>query len=153
MYILLRKQCRSRSTGWSGSTWFPLCMSIGYTWLGLIYNDGFLFSALQKLRGYHDVNDEIEEMRIEARKASSVQTFTLKQLLTTPELKLPIIIACVSQVAQQWSGINAVSSLLGQFQNIGTYCVSEQWWLRRVCTYVQTRLCLCCSHTWSMDVY
>ena len=61
------------------------------------------------------MNDEIEEMRIEARKASSVQTFTLKQLLTTPELKLPIIIACVSQVAQQWSGINAVSSLLAQF--------------------------------------
>ena len=77
----------------------------------IIYNGGF-FPALQKLRGYHDVNDEIEEMRIEARKASSVQTFTLKQLLTTPELKLPIIIACVSQVAQQWSGINAVSTLL-----------------------------------------
>ena len=67
-------------------------------------------SALQKLRGYHDVNDEIEEMRVEARKASSVQTFTLKQLLTTPELKMPIIIAVVCQVAQQWSGINAVSA-------------------------------------------
>ena len=67
-------------------------------------------SALQKLRGYHDVNDEIEEMRAEARKASSVQNFTLKQLLSTPELKLPIIIAVVCQVAQQWSGINAVST-------------------------------------------
>ena len=82
------------------------------------------------------MNDEIEEMRIEARKASSVQTFTLKQLLTTPELKLPIIIACVSQVAQQWSGINAVSSLLAQF--------SKYWYLlhqRAMKAQVSLHLC------------
>lgn len=68
-----------------------------------------LYLALVKLRGYFDVEDELEEMRVEARKASSVESFTLKQLLSTPELKLPIIIAVVVQVAQQWSGINAVS--------------------------------------------
>lgn len=66
--------------------------------------------ALKKLRGYDDVEDEIEEMRVEARKASKIKTFTLKQLLTTPELKMPIIIAVVMQVAQQWSGINAAMS-------------------------------------------
>ena len=64
------------------------------------------------LRGYQDVEDEVEEMRVEARKQSSVKTFTLKQLLTTPELKLPIIIAVICQVAQQWSGINAVSCVI-----------------------------------------
>jgi hypothetical protein len=48
-------------------------------------------------------------MKVEARKASSVKTFTMKKLLVTPELKLPLIIAIVVQIAQQWSGINAVS--------------------------------------------
>ena len=48
---------------------------------------------------------------MEARKQLSVKSFTLKQLLTTPELKLPLIIAIVCQVAQQWSGINAVSHI------------------------------------------
>ncbi|XP_045161535.2 solute carrier family 2, facilitated glucose transporter member 1-like [Mercenaria mercenaria] len=65
--------------------------------------------ALRKLRGsgYSRIEDEIEEMKIEARKASSVETFTMKKLLVTPELKLPLIIAIVVQIAQQWSGINA----------------------------------------------
>ncbi|KAK3603513.1 hypothetical protein CHS0354_030370 [Potamilus streckersoni] len=66
--------------------------------------------ALRRLRGRNDVENEIEEMRSEAKKASSIKQFTLKELLTTPELKLPIIIACLMQVAQQWSGINAVMS-------------------------------------------
>lgn len=66
--------------------------------------------ALVKLRGYDDVEDELEEMRVEARQASRVESFTLKKLLTTPELKLPIIIAVLMQVAQQWSGINAAMS-------------------------------------------
>lgn len=68
-----------------------------------------MFSALKRLRGYDDVEDEMDEMRQEARKAESVETFTMKKLLTSPELKLPLIIAVVMQVAQQWSGINAVS--------------------------------------------
>jgi SP family facilitated glucose transporter-like MFS transporter 1 len=68
-----------------------------------------VISALRKLRGYYDVEDEIDEMKVEARKSQSVQSFTLKQLLTTVDLRWPIIIACVLQVSQQWSGINAVS--------------------------------------------
>ncbi|KAH3817958.1 solute carrier family 2, facilitated glucose transporter member 1-like [Dreissena polymorpha] len=66
--------------------------------------------ALKKLRGHDFINDEMEEMRIEARKASAVKNFSLKELLTTPDLKLPVIIACFLQVAQQWSGINAAMS-------------------------------------------
>lgn len=65
--------------------------------------------ALRKLRGsgYDHIEEEIEDMKVEARKASSVKTFTMKKLLVTPELKLPLIIAIVVQIAQQWSGINA----------------------------------------------
>lgn len=89
---------------------FPLCPESPRFLLIKKNDEDGAKKALQKLRGYHDVEDEIEEMRVEARKASSVKTFTLKQLLTTPDLKLPIIIAIVCQVAQQWSGINAVMS-------------------------------------------
>ena len=72
----------------------------------------FFTLALRKLRGIFDISDEIEEMRMEAKKAMSKKAFTLKELLTSPELKRPLIIAVVCQVAQQWSGINAVSLLL-----------------------------------------
>ena len=61
-----------------------------------------VIAALRKLRGYNDVEDEVEEMRVEAR----------KQPLTTPDLKLPIIIAVICQVAQLWSGLCPVSDML-----------------------------------------
>ena len=63
------------------------------------------------LRGTHSVDEEMEEMRVEARKSMGVTNFTIKQLVTSPALKLPIIIACLLQITQQWSGINAVSPL------------------------------------------
>lgn len=82
--------------------------------ISCIFNYNFyeIIKALEKLRGkgYEKIDEEIEEMRIEARRASSVETFTMKKLLVTPELKLPLIIAIVVQIAQQWSGINAVSN-------------------------------------------
>lgn len=67
---------------------------------------------MKRLTGYSDVEDELNEMRAEARKSQSIKTFTLKQLLTAPELRLPIIIACALQAGQQASGINAVSITL-----------------------------------------
>ncbi|XP_052761204.1 solute carrier family 2, facilitated glucose transporter member 1-like isoform X2 [Mya arenaria] len=89
---------------------FPLCPeSPRYLLIKKADEDGAK-KALVKLRGYDNVEEEMEEMRVEARRASSVEQFTLKKLLTTPELKLPIIIACTLQVAQQWSGINAAMS-------------------------------------------
>ena len=36
-------------------------------------------------------------------------------------------------------------------RDFGTYRISEQRRLRRVCTYAQTRQSLRCSHTQSMD--
>ncbi|XP_067659653.1 solute carrier family 2, facilitated glucose transporter member 3-like [Haliotis asinina] len=66
--------------------------------------------AMQRLRGYDDVEDEIDEMRMEAKKSGNAKNFTLKELLTTPDLRMPTLIACVGQISQQWSGINAVMS-------------------------------------------
>ncbi|XP_050414501.1 solute carrier family 2, facilitated glucose transporter member 1 isoform X1 [Patella vulgata] len=76
--------------------------------------------ALRKLRGYDDVEDEIEEMRIESKRSVSGTNFSMHQLLTTPELRFPTVVACLLQVTQQWSGINAVMSystfIFGQAQ-------------------------------------
>jgi len=66
--------------------------------------------ALIRFRGTSRVAEEIEEMRQEASKSRGVNNYTLKELLTSPELKMPVIIACVLQISQQWSGINAVFS-------------------------------------------
>lgn len=51
----------------------------------------------------------MEEMRAESKKSAGVTNYTIKQLVTSPNLRLPLIIACLIQVTQQWSGINAVS--------------------------------------------
>ena len=64
------------------------------------------------------MDDELEEMRSEAKTSGGARNFTLKELITTPELRMPTIIACVSQVAQQWSGINAVRLGCSSFRNI-----------------------------------
>ncbi|CAL1535382.1 unnamed protein product [Lymnaea stagnalis] len=66
--------------------------------------------ALIKFRGTDNVSDEIEEMKMEAKKSHGVKNYSLKELLTAPELRMPVIIACVLQISQQWSGINAVMS-------------------------------------------
>ncbi|PVD36656.1 hypothetical protein C0Q70_03642 [Pomacea canaliculata] len=65
---------------------------------------------LIRIRGTHDVDEEMEEMRAESKKSAGVTNYTIKQLVTSPNLRLPLIIACLIQVTQQWSGINAVMS-------------------------------------------
>ncbi|XP_005103578.2 solute carrier family 2, facilitated glucose transporter member 1 [Aplysia californica] len=66
--------------------------------------------ALVKFRGSDNVSDEMEEMRLEASKSMGVKNYSLKELLTAPDLRMPVVIACVLQISQQWSGINAVMS-------------------------------------------
>lgn len=66
--------------------------------------------VMVSLRGTQNIEEEMEEMRVEARKSMGVSNFSIKQLVTSPALKLPLIIACILQVTQQWSGINAVMS-------------------------------------------
>lgn len=84
--------------------------------------------GLKSLRGYLDVEDEIDEMKVEARKSQSVKQFSLKELLTSPELRIPIIIACCLQIAQQFSGINAVMSFSSfMYENAGVDINLIEW--------------------------
>ncbi|XP_021369634.1 solute carrier family 2, facilitated glucose transporter member 1-like isoform X2 [Mizuhopecten yessoensis] len=84
--------------------------------------------ALRKLRGYSDVEEEIDEMKVEARKSQSVESFSIKRLLTTPDLRVPVIMACVLQISQQWSGINAVMSFSSfMYKNAGVPANVVEW--------------------------
>jgi len=64
--------------------------------------------ALTWFRGTIEVHDELDEMRAEYEQMKSVSKVTLKEVLTSPALRMPLIIACMMMLAQQLSGINAV---------------------------------------------
>lgn len=67
--------------------------------------------ALRFYRKRTDVDADMEEMDTEdQQKTTSAETndFTMKQLLTSPDLRRPLFIASMLQVIQQFSGINAV---------------------------------------------
>lgn len=50
------------------------------------------------------------EMRAEEQAQKAEAQITLWELVTSPSLKLPLLIAVVMQLSQQLSGINAVRS-------------------------------------------
>ncbi len=66
--------------------------------------------ALKKLRNSMDIEDDIMEMRAEEQAQMAEAKITMFQLLTSPSLRLPLLIAIIMQLSQQLSGINAVSS-------------------------------------------
>ena len=58
---------------------------------------------------------DIEEMDTECTTAdegdtTEAESYTMKKLLMTKELRMPLFIAVMLQVMQQFSGINAVST-------------------------------------------
>lgn len=69
----------------------------------------FKSSGLNWLRGTIEVHDEMEEMRSEYEAAKLVSKVTMKELFVNPTLRSPLIICLVIMIAQQLSGINAVS--------------------------------------------
>lgn len=68
--------------------------------------------ALTWLRGTIEVHDEMDEMRAEYEAMKLVPKTTLKEMLTNPSLRAPLIIAVMMMLAQQLSGINAVNILI-----------------------------------------
>ena len=66
-------------------------------------------AALKKLRNSLDIEDDIMEMRAEEQAQLAEAKITLFELVTSPTLKLPLLIAIIMQLSQQLSGINAVS--------------------------------------------
>jgi len=64
--------------------------------------------ALHKLRGTADVNEDMEEMRVEQELHLREERVSVIALLQIQALRTPLIISVVLQMAQQFSGINAV---------------------------------------------
>ena len=68
----------------------------------------FFLLALKKLRNSIDIEDDIMEMRAEEQAQMAEAKITLFELVTSPTLKFPLLIAVIMQLSQQLSGINAV---------------------------------------------
>ena len=66
-------------------------------------------SALTWLRGRIDVHAEMDEMRAEQEKMKLTPHISFKEMFTNGALRSPLIIALMMMLAQQLSGINAVS--------------------------------------------
>ncbi|VVC41450.1 Hypothetical protein CINCED_3A025007 [Cinara cedri] len=64
--------------------------------------------ALRRLRATNQIEEDIEEMRAEERAQQSEATISMMELLCSPTLRQPLVIAVVMQLSQQLSGINAV---------------------------------------------
>ena len=61
------------------------------------------------LRGKVDVHDEMDEMRAEQESMKATPKVTLSEMLKNSALRQPLVIAMMMMLAQQLSGINAVS--------------------------------------------
>jgi hypothetical protein len=59
-----------------------------------------------------EVIDEMEEIRNEYESMKLVPTVTLREMVTNPSLKFPLIISMMMMLAQQLSGINCVSEII-----------------------------------------
>jgi hypothetical protein len=98
----------------------------------------FAISALRFLRQDNDVSADIEEMETECadRELETAPTkdeeYTMKKLLTTQELRAPLMVAIMLQMIQQLSGINAVCTmhLVLRVPSISMLCTGILlfWW-------------------------
>ena len=64
--------------------------------------------ALKRLRQSRDIEDDIEEMRMEEIAQKNEAQMNVCQIFRCPSLRLPLVIAVIMQLSQQLSGINAV---------------------------------------------
>lgn len=78
-------------------------------------------AALRKLRGWADVEDEIEEMRVEDQAERAEGRLSVLNLLTFRPLRWQLISIIVLMGGQQLSGINAV----GTWGLVGRRCARQ----------------------------
>lgn len=88
--------------------WFFFCSS--FILFTPIFFPFCVVTALTWLRGTLEVHDEMDEMRAEYEAQKLVPKTTLKEMLTNPSLRAPLNIAVMMMLAQQLSGINAVTT-------------------------------------------
>ena len=84
--------------------------TVYYTGIYAIKNDTFYFVALQFYRRQEDVVTELEEMDTEHihQAKTTEQSYGIKEFFRDKSLVKPMMVACMLQIVQQFSGINAV---------------------------------------------
>lgn len=68
------------------------------------------FLALQRLRGWEDVDDEMKEMRLEAQSERAEGQLSVFKLLSLRSLRWQLLSIVIINMGQQLSGVNAVST-------------------------------------------
>ncbi|MCL4158810.1 UNVERIFIED_CONTAM: hypothetical protein GTU68_032639, partial [Idotea baltica] len=63
--------------------------------------------ALSWLRDSSNVHEELEEIQNEAEAQKLVPKVSVREIITNPALRIPLIISVMMMLAQQFSGINA----------------------------------------------
>lgn len=119
-YILGLKEVLGTDTGWPYLLGFgflvailqlftlPFCPRSPRYLLLKLNKEPETVEALIKLRGTSDVSEDIEEMRGEQENHLREEKVSVLRLVQIKELRKPLVISVVLQLAQQFSGINAV---------------------------------------------
>ena len=92
-------------------------------------------TALKKLRNSTDIEDDIDEMRAEEQAQRAEAKITMLELVKSPTLRLPLVIAIVMQLSQQLSGINAVSANVSNILLIQIRVSMPLYIIRRIYRY------------------
>lgn len=70
----------------------------------------FIFSALQRLRGWDDVDAELSEMHLEDQSERAEGHLSVLSLLSQRSLRWQLVSIIIMNMGQQLSGVNAVST-------------------------------------------
>lgn len=70
--------------------------------------------ALQRLRGWEDVDEELSEMHVEDQSERAEGRLSVLNLLTFRSLRWQLLSIVIMNMGQQLSGVNAVSAALKQ---------------------------------------
>nr|XP_047126764.1 solute carrier family 2, facilitated glucose transporter member 3 isoform X1 [Hydra vulgaris] len=72
--------------------------------------DSAAITNLRLLRGYENVDDEVEAIKLDVERDASVKHTTVLELLMNRNYRKPLIISIVMQLSQQLSGIGGILS-------------------------------------------
>ena len=75
------------------------------------YSTLYTLTAMRVFRGVDNVEDDINEILLEQEQQDLEPKWTFKELLSSKQLRLPLLLVASLASAQQLSGINVVSIL------------------------------------------
>lgn len=80
--------------------------------------------ALQRLRGWQDVDEELKEMRLEEQSERAEGQMSVLTLFTLRSLRWQLLSIIFMNMGQQLSGVNAVSIATLTTSNLCILCIA-----------------------------